>query len=290
MMLARDRFMATIGAKTSIALKKTLCLSFFLVEQAEDSDTLGTHGRVGNQKHRLGLWWIILILLSILAPRISAQDFRSSLIRAPYSLSFGEVPVGKASDPQTITLLNTGTAGVQINKIAVTGDFSQTNNCPVPPAQLAHNQTCGIEVTFKSSSAAPALGTGSVFHDGSAIPLTVSLSGAGTLSVPTAKIYPSALDFPEQKTGPPRAPQTVTISNSGRRPLRVSSIDVDGDFTIMPSSTCESLSGSLAPDASCSAVVIFTPLGAGKRDGQITFTDDAEDSPQHVALSGIGKQ
>ncbi len=243
---------------------------------------------IGTSRYRL--LGIGMVFLSMLAPRISAQDSRSSLIRAPYSLSFGEATVGKAGDPQTITLLNTGTAGVQINKIAVTGDFSQTNNCPVSPTQLTLNQTCSIEVTFKPSSAAPALGTGSVFHDGNAIPLTVSLSGAGTLSVPTVTIYPFALSFPEQMTRPQSAPQTVTISNSGKRPLRFSSINVDGDFTIMPSSTCESLSGSLAPDANCSAVVTFTPLGVGKHDGQITFTDDAEDSPQHVALSGIGRQ
>ena len=245
--------------------------------------------------HNIGTsrYWFLtisMIVLSMLAPRMLAQDLRSSLIRAPHSLSFDEATVGKASDPQTITLLNTGTASVQLNKIAITGDFTQTNNCPVAPAKLGLNQTCNIEVTFKSSNAGPALGTSSVFHDGSAIPLSVSLNGAGTLSVPIVKIYPVALNFPEQMTSPPSAPQTVTISNNGKRPLRLSSINVNGDFTIMPSSTCESLSGSLAPDASCSAVVIFAPLGVGKRDGQITFTDDAQDSPQHVALSGIGKQ
>jgi hypothetical protein len=231
-----------------------------------------------------------MIVLSILAPSMSAQDSRSSLIRAPYSLSFGEATVGKASGPQTITLLNTGTAGIPLDKIFVTGDFSQTNNCPIPPLQLTLNQTCSIEVTFKPSSVSPASGTGSVFHEGSANPLTISLSGAGTLNVPMVKIYLPILNFSEQRIGSLSASQTVTISNSGKRALRVSSIDVDGDFTLMPSSTCESLSGSLAPAAKCSAVVTFTPLGVGKRQGQITFTDDAEDSPQHVALSGIGKQ
>jgi hypothetical protein len=176
-----------------------------------------------------------------------------------------------------------------VNKIAVTGDFSQTNNCPVPPTQLALNQTCSIDVTFKPSSIASASGTGSVFHEGSTSPLTVSLSGAGTLSVPTVKIHPPALNFPEQMIGRQSAPQTVTISNNSKRHLRVSSINVDGDFTLLPGSTCESLNGSLAPDSSCSAVVTFTPLDAGKRDSQITFTDDAEDSSQHVALSGVGK-
>lgn len=282
--------MANIGPEPRIT-PKIVCLSDFLVQQAtENYDPPSTLGRVGSQKHRVLMLWISTILLSILGPRALAQDFRSSLILSPYSLSFGDVPVGKASDPQTITLLNSGAASIQINKIAVTGDFNQTNNCPVPPAQLAKNQTCGIEVTFKPSSAAPASGTIRVLHGGSTDLLSVSLSGTGTLSVPRINISPSRVNFPSQKIGTPSAPQTVTLSNSGKETLLVSSIDVAGDFTIMPSSTCESLRGPLAPEASCSVMVTFTPLGAGKRDGRITFTDDAEDCPQDVTLSGIGEQ
>ncbi len=234
-------------------------------------------------------YWLLgigLICLSLAVPGISAQDVHSSLIRAPYSLSFGESTVGKATDPQTVTLLNTGAAGVQLNRIAITGDFIQTNDCPVSPAPLVLNQSCNIEVIFKSSSVVPVLGTASVFYDGSAVPLTVSLSGAGTLRVPIVTMYPFDLNFSEQLTGP----QTLTIVNSGKRSLRFFSINVKGDFMILPSSTCESLGGLLAPDESCSVVVTFRPLDVGKHNGQITFTDDAKDSPQHVALNGISKQ
>jgi hypothetical protein len=228
--------------------------------------------------------------LGVGASVASAQDFRSSLALAPYLVSFGEVSVGKASDPQTITLLTTGGSGEQIDKITVAGDFSQTNDCPVAPALLAQNQTCGIQVTFKPAAPGPASGTVSLFHDGRADPITVSLKGTGTLNTSSVRISPSSLNFGEQSIGTPSAPQTLTLSDSGKKTLLFSAIDGDGDFTIMPSSTCKTFGGSLEPGASCTVVVTFTPLGTGKRSGKIAFTDDAGDSPQSVPLTGMGKE
>jgi hypothetical protein len=232
------------------------------------------------------------IAISILGAAASvawAQDFRSSLVLGPYSLSFGDVVVGKASDPQTITLLSTGTAGAQIDEIAITGPFRQTNNCPVSPASLAKDETCGIEVTFRPTAAGSASGTVSVFHDRSADPLKVSLTGIGTLNPSSVKFSPPSLKFDEQNIGTTSEPQSVKLESVGEKTLLISSIGVEGDFTIMPRSTCESLVGSLASNDSCTVVVTFTPLGPGKREGAIVIEDDAPDSPQRVPLTGMGR-
>lgn len=233
---------------------------------------------------------IAALLLALGASAASAQDYRSSLILGPYSLSFGDVLVGKQSDPQTITLISTAAPGALIDKITVTGDFNMSSDCPAPPALLARNQTCGIEVAFKPETSAPASGTVSVFHDHNPVALTVSLTGAGALNSSSVSFSPPSLDFSEQGIGTPSAPRTVTFSNTGQKTLLISGIGTEGDFTIMPASTCESLVGSLAPAADCTVVVTFTPLGPGKRAGAVVFRDDAEDSPQRVVLSGVGKQ
>jgi hypothetical protein len=217
------------------------------------------------------------------------QDFRSSLVVGPYSLSFGDVLVGKTSDSQTITLLNTGTTEAQVDKITTSGPFSQTNNCPVPPASLSKNDTCAVEVTFWPSMPGPASGMVTVFHNRSPDPIKVSLSGIGTVNPSSVRFSPDSLNFGEQKIGTTSAPQTITVESAGQTPLLISSISAEGDFTIMPASTCESLIGSLAPAGNCTVVVTFTPLGSGKRDGGIVFKDDAEGSPHRVPLSGIGK-
>jgi hypothetical protein len=236
---------------------------------------------------KLQFTWAGLIAV-LLGASSSAQDFRSPLVLSPYSLSYGEVLIGRASDPQAVTLLNKGPVDVQINTVDVAGNFNQTNDCPRPPATLAKNQTCAIQVIFKPSSPGPASGALTVSHDSSSSPLTVALSGIGTLDVPVVVISPPALEFPDQRVGSPSWPQTIIMANVGKKAVLVSNVDVDGDFTIMPTSTCETLQGSLAADSTCTVIVTFTPLGVGKRAGRVTFT--LENGPQKVALTGTGKQ
>ena len=232
---------------------------------------------------------VVLLVLGSAMCVAWAQDFRSSLVIGPYSLSFGDVQIGKPSESQAITLLSTGNPAPQINKVEITGPFSQTSNCPAPPASLAKNETCGIQVVFQPTAPGPASGMVSIFHDGIAQPLKVSLSGMGTSDPSSVKLSASSLTFGEQNVGTPSQPQTVMLTSSGQRTLLITSITVEGDFTLMPASTCESLIGSVAANANCTVVVTFTPLGTGKRDGAIVFKDDAPDSPQRVSLTGTGK-
>ena len=235
------------------------------------------------------LFW--LMAFPIVAPiALYSQDFHSPLILSPYSVSAGDVLVGKTSSPQIVTLLNSGPDVVHVTGITLQGNFSQTNDCPSPPEGLAHNETCMIDITFVPEAVGPASGILTVSDDIPGGPLTVALSGSGTLGAPTVEVSPASLTFSEQKQGTSSPPQTATISNFGKRVLFVSNITVSGDFTILPSSTCETLIGSLAANSNCTVVVTFTPLGAGKRDGQVTMMDDAEDSPQKISLSGIGSE
>lgn len=230
------------------------------------------------------------LVLGIMTSVAWAQDYRSLLIRSPYSLSFGATVVGEAADRQTITLLNTGAAGVQIDKIVVTGDFAETTDCPQSPAYLAQNQPCGIDVTFRPASPGFAPGTVSVFHDRSPHPLTVSLTGLGTLNGSIVKISLSSLNFGDQKTHTASVPQTITVSNTGGKGVLVSAIRIEGDFKIVSASTCKEGQDSLAPGSSCTVVVTFNPLGVGTREGRINFIDDAAGSPRTIMLIGFGRQ
>lgn len=219
----------------------------------------------------------------------SGQSFRTTLVLSPYSLSFGEVAVGETADAQTITLLNSGSTPVQIDKIILSGPFSQKNNCPAPPATLGKNQTCGVEVSFLPLAPSRASGSVSVFHDGSTEPLQVALAGTGTVEESAPEFSPAAVNFDEQSIGVTSSPQTVTLKNAGKKGLAIASVSSEGDFTILPASTCSSLPGPLAPNESCTIVVTFAPLGTGKRQGSIVVQDNAQDSPQRVPLSGSGR-
>jgi YD repeat-containing protein len=92
-----------------------------------------------------------------------------------------------------------------------------------------------------------------------------------------------ALNFASQNVGSSSATQTVTVSNAGTAALNIASVVASGDY--VRSTTC---GNSLAPSASCSITVTFTPLAAGARSGVVTITNDAAGSPHSISLSGAG--
>lgn len=102
---------------------------------------------------------------------------------------------------------------------------------------------------------------------------------------PQVTLSSTLLNFKKVIIGQTSSPQTVNISNTGGAVLNISSIAASGDYQIS-NNTC---GASLAAGASCSVSVTFTPTSKGTRKGNLTITDDAPDSPQIVALKGVGQ-
>ena len=99
------------------------------------------------------------------------------LSASPASLSFPSTLVGSSAATQTVTVTNTGTAAATVSSVAVTGAFSQTDNCTT----IAVNGTCTVTVKF-TPTAATNTGTLTVNSNANNTPLTVGLSGAGITS------------------------------------------------------------------------------------------------------------
>jgi hypothetical protein len=110
------------------------------------------------------------------------------------------------------------------------------------------------------------------------IALTVTASG------PIVSLAPTSLTFSKTAVGVTSKPKTVTLTNIGALTLNIAGIAPSGDFAVQ-STTC---GGTLAPNAKCKVNVTFTPAQAGSRTGTLSFTDNAPNSPQTVALSGTG--
>jgi endoglucanase Acf2 len=106
-----------------------------------------------------------------------------SAVLSANSLAFGNQNVGTVSAAKTLTLTNNGPGVLTIASIAVTGDFSQTNNCG---ASLAANAGCAINVSFKPTAAGSRTGTLTVSDNASSNPQTASLSGTGVTQGPAA--------------------------------------------------------------------------------------------------------
>lgn len=101
---------------------------------------------------------------------------------APTRLGFPDQPVGTTSAALNATLTNGGTADVAITSIALTGLyaawFAQGNDCP---PNLAPGASCTIGVTFAPVAAAARSAKLSIATSATTTPLSVSLSGTGTL-------------------------------------------------------------------------------------------------------------
>jgi hypothetical protein len=100
---------------------------------------------------------------------------------------------------------------------------------------------------------------------------------------------PSSVSFGNQGVGTTSAAQTVTAKNTGTATLHLTTVVITGanasDFAIS-ANTCNS--ATLAPNATCTVSVTFTPAVVGSRSASLSFTDDAPLSPQAVALTGAG--
>jgi Bacterial Ig-like domain (group 2)/Abnormal spindle-like microcephaly-assoc'd, ASPM-SPD-2-Hydin len=106
----------------------------------------------------------------------------STLTFNPMSVNFGNQPVNTTSGKQPITVMNTGTAAVNITSIVASAGFGETDNCV---GALPASGTCTIQATFTPTSATDFTGTIMVNDDAADSPQSVALSGTGTSVAPT---------------------------------------------------------------------------------------------------------
>lgn len=193
----------------------------------------------------------------------------------PASLTFSSQVLNTSSSAKTVTLQDTGTGPMQVSNVAVTGPFSQTNNC----GSLAAGASCTIQVVFTPIALGTATGSLTITDDAGT--QTVTLSGNGSAPV---TFSPSNLNFGAVAAGNTSATMTVTVNNRSTAALNFTSIVASTGFTIA-SNTCGT---GIAAGANCAVGVTFTPAATGSVTGTLTFTDSAATSPQTVNLSGSG--
>ena len=196
-------------------------------------------------------------------------------------LTFADQGVGTTSTAQTVTLTNTGEDLLTITSIAVSGDFDQTNTCSNP---LAVGESCTISVTFTPTLAGTRTGELTVIADSVGVS-TVALTGTGGAGgVPAVALSSTTLSFVDQPVGTTSAAQTVTLTNTGDGVLNVTGLTVSGDFA--QTNDC----APLAPSASCTVNVSFSPTAGGARTGTLTIDSNDPGSPDTVNLTGTGTE
>ncbi len=207
------------------------------------------------------------------------------------SLSFTGEPIG-GSDSVVVTATNSGSTSLGISSVSVSGPnaamFTKTaDSCS--GATLAAAANCTLTVTFKPTTGGT-LGATLTFTDSAFnSPQTLSMSGVGL--APAVSISPNPLVFSDENLGTSSGNSTVTITNSGAENLIISTVTTAGanvgDFPVA-GNTCNG--ATIVPNTSCLVNIQFVPAALGSRTASLVVTDNASDSPEILAISGVGTQ
>lgn len=199
----------------------------------------------------------------------------------PPSLDFGSQFVGTSSPAQNVMVRNKGSRALAILNISAPSGFTATSACP---SSLPAGQSCPIAVVFNPSAMGTVSGLLVISNDGGGTPDSAPLTGTGVAPI-VQLIASGGTDFGQVDVGKSSAPKPITLTNVGTAPLLVTGIVTTGDFSRPQANACF---GTLAINASCVIYVVFTPGLPGTRNGGLSLTDNALDSPQQLALTGFG--
>jgi hypothetical protein len=147
---------------------------------------------------------------------------------SPSSVTFGGQMVGTTSSVQPVTLTDIGPAAINVTGVNISGDFSQTNNCP---ASLQSRATCSVQVAFTPTVMGTRAGTLTITTSAASTAQTVNLAGLGT--GPLAGVFTQRYD--NGRTGANTQETFLTASNVTESQFgKLFSLPVDGQVYAQP--------------------------------------------------------
>ena len=238
--------------------------------------SLMTYNEGGTQLLRAATWgrgiWEALLGTAGGAPTTAVLN--------PDALTFAAQQAQTVSPAQTITLTNTGILPLDVSSVAITGDFTETDNCG--GATVAVGASCSFQVVFAPAQAGARTGTLTAYANVAGGQLTASFQGTA-FAPATILLTPASLAFGGISLGSSSTPQFVTIANTGGAAATLNAETVSGDYAV----TANTCGTSLPVSSSCTVGIVFTPTASGARPGLLTVTDSA--GSQSAPLTGTGQ-
>ena len=202
---------------------------------------------------------------------------QAMLTLSPASLAFASTAIGITSAAQTVLMTNGGNIAAAFASTVITGDFALAGSTCA--GTLAPLSSCSLSVIFTPTVQGQRTGTLTVSDAVGTHVITLSGTGTGQALV---TLSPASLAFSSTAVGSTSAALTVTVNNGGTIAAVFAAPALTGDFAVI-GSTC---GGMLAPLASCSFSVVFSPTVVGVRTGSVSLTDAL--GTHTTALSGNG--
>ena len=167
-------------------------------------------------------------------------------------------------------------------------DFTLSGTCA---AILAANASCSFNISFTpqlATALTPNTKTAVVSIPSNASNATtinaITVTGmAIPIPSPIARLSATTLGFGNGIFGSLAPAQLVTLTNVGNLPLNLASITTERSYP--QTSTCGAV---LAPNATCTISIRFSPTRMGVIPGALVVNSNAPSSPDKVLLSGKG--
>ncbi len=183
----------------------------------------------------------------------------TGLILTPITRDFGPIPVHSTSAPTLFTLTNLTANTVSLSTPTLTGNVTQSDPILYPTGgqactgSLSSNASCFLNLVFTPTTTGPINGTLTI--PTSTTPATAQLTGFGSPD-PGLALNPIALIF-NNVPGPAATQQTITLNNTSTATLQIAQ-----PTTTMPNFVATTNCTTLAPSATCTITVLFTPTSA----------------------------
>lgn len=197
------------------------------------------------------------------------------------SVTFGEQRVKTRSPTQSFVVRNTGGDAVTVSSVARrgvnAGDFLVT--APGTPFSIPAGGVRTIAVAFQPTAAGVRNGAVEFVSNAcSNAKVTVGLVGTGV--VPNVVVEPNPIDAGASPIGKESKPVTVTVSNEGRAPLKITAIQVIGtdaaDFSLQGLPV---VPVTVLPAGIVEFQVRMTATAEGLRSASINVLSDDPDAP-----------
>ena len=187
-------------------------------------------------------------------------------------------PVSPGSQPQTITLTNTGNSDLIVSSVLASGGYKQTDNC----STLSPHESCAVEVNFAPGTIETINGAITINDNAPSSPQVVSLSGKG---IAPAQLSPRVVRFGTVAVGTTSQPQAVKLRAAPTSSVSINQISISGDYA--QTNNCPAM---LQDGQSCTIQVVFHPTVNAPVHGALAVSTAAGNvpSPLSVALSGTG--
>ena len=154
-----------------------------------------------------------------------------------------------------------------ITNLAISGTdaTSYTFTAATRPITIAPNATVTVDVTFLPATTGAKSAALTITDNATGSPQTVALTGTGV--APAISLTPSSVTFADQLQGTTSASKTVTVQNTGTSDLVISSIVLGGSNSADYAMTAPATPLTIAPNASSTITLTFTPSATGSRSG-----------------------